>query len=1028
MRRPLSLLAAALLAAAPVAQAVFFKDQVDQIDFHYPLVGLPQEQNTFFHRPRPDDRASLLYTLSDAGVLGAVNPGTGGLVWRQLLATETKETKETKEPREAGQLVAVDGEDWLAAGLGSSVHAWHAASGRAIWWQDFAGELIGLDVATTTTTTNAKTHGDVLALFREEDASGAASTAVLRRLDGANGHVLWEHRETASAQHQTLQVRALGADKAVVVRAGGAAGVQAVVLDLQTGKRLEEHALAGKAGSADRHDVLFIGGGGPAAPAIVAWTDSARAKIHVSVLDPKPQTFSFALPADTAEVLVHAPRNLPASPSLPLHFVVHTRTAVDAAGKQQHRAQVFHVDPKTKAITKAYDLPQAPGAGAFAASVSAAGDAIFFTRIADDEMVLIESESHGILGRWPVTAATTGMAGSPALHAAGAAAAEVVAKPGGDGFAVRAAVVTEDEDWVLVRNGLLAWSRPEGLTGAVAAAFAEHAESEQLVRALEQEAHSNPLAAYAHRVKRHFADLEHLPAYLESVSQRLVNSILGGDGATTTTAESDPFGFHKLAILATKRGRLYGLDAASPGRIRWSRKAVTLAPGTTWAVQRIHVDEAQGVATVFGQTARQSVTVQVETGETETFSSPFPLTEEDAEIVSTALVTSAAGPWVLPIPKQRALLGNIPVAQCPRETVVVRADEALEGVRFIVQEGRCAPEVTWTFVPPRGSRMVHVAVRPAHDPVASIGRVLGDRRVLYKYLNPHVAVVSAVDDGAATLTTVLLDTVSGVVLAASTYAGVDGTKPVECVLVENSFLCSFFADYVLSGDGRAPAAIKGHHLTVSDLYASLTPNERGLGSLGSPDSNVSSLQPLEELATSGESAVSPAVVTQTWVVAAALRALAVTQTRQGITVRQVLTYLPGTHGILGLPRVAAVLDARRPVGRDPTPQELEEGLTRYTPNLEIDPRMVVTHERDVVGIEAIVTAPTHVESTSLVLAFGAVDVFGTRLAPSMAFDLLDKGFNKASMLATVLALAVGVAVLRPMVAKKQINMRWQAPS
>src|SRR3569833_4276501 len=118
---------------------------------------------------------------------------------------------------------------------------------------------------------------------------------------------------------------------------------------------------------------------------------------------------------------------------------------------------------------------------------------------------------------------------------------------------------------------------------------------------------------------------------------------------------------------------------------------------------------------------------------------------------------------------------------------------------------------------------------------------------------------------------------------------------------------------------------------------------------------------------------------------------------------------------------------------------------RYAPNIEIDPKMVITHERAVVGVRSILTSPTHVESTSLVLAYG-IDVFGTRVAPSFTIDILGKGFAKVSMIGTVMALMAGVAVLGPMVSldllsrhrereanfvsqvrRKQINLRWKAP-
>lgn len=987
-----------LAAAAPAAvDAVVFKDQVGDIDFHHQLVGLPQRDATFFHRPRRDDKASLLYTLSDVGVLGAVNPSSGALVWRQLLADDDAADADASFGK--GHVEAVEVEGWLAAGLGHSVHAWNAVSGRSVWWADFAGEVADVVVAATAekADANAAARRDVLALFLENDH------VVLRRLAGNDGHVVWEHRE-AHTGTPSLKIAA-SADKVYAVSiAPSSASLKVLAVDAHTGHRVEEHGLASDVHAVS--DVLFVGGG------IVAWTDSGRSKIKVSVLGTK-QKHEFALPEGTENVLVHALRSQSSYPS----FLVHTRTA------NTHRGQVYHVDAKKGSVQKAYDLPQQPGAGAFAVTAADA-DSVYFTRITDDEIVLVNSVSHGILGRWPIAQPVP-------LHASGAAAAEVVARAGANSgsestYAVRSAVLTADEDWILIRNnGQRAWSRPEGLTGAVAAVLADRPESEQLVRALEEEEAQSPLAAYVHRVKRHFDDLEHLPAYVQSLPGKLLHSILGGASADDSTPVADAFGFHKLAILATRRGRLYGLDAASPGTVQWTTKAVD-TNSSPWNVQKIHIDEASSVATVVGATAGESVAVRIETGEVTASS----LNDNvSGAVASAVLVNSASGPYLLAVPED-GVIPAIPVDKCPTESIVVRDHKSaagIRGVRFVASADACVQETTWTFAPPPQFRIVDVATRPAHDPAASIGRVLGDRTVLYKYLNPNLAVVAAVADETRLLMTFLIDTVSGQVLSSTTYDGVDGSKPVECLLFENTFLCTYFADYSISVGGDAAQTIKGYHLAVSDLYESTEPNNRGV--LGSSAQNTSAVEPLEVVADSeaGQPLLLPAVTSATWVVGSRLTSLAVTQTRQSITVRQVLAYVPRLHGIVGLPRVGAVLDPRRPVGRAVTPQEAEEGLVPYAPQLEIDPRLVVTHERDVLGIEQIVTAATHVESTSVVLAFGRVDVFGTRVAPSLAFDLLDKGFGKLSMLATVAALAVGVFVLRPMVTKKQINLRWQAP-
>ena len=97
---------------------------------------------------------------------------------------------------------------------------------------------------------------------------------------------------------------------------------------------------------------------------------------------------------------------------------------------------------------------------------------------------------------------------------------------------------------------------------------------------------------------------------------------------------------------------------------------------------------------------------------------------------------------------------------------------------------------------------------------------------------------------------------------------------------------------------------------------------------------------------------------------------------------------------------------------------------RYTPVLELDPKWFLTHSREVMGIKKVMASPSLLESTSVVFAYGH-DVFGTQITPSMAFDVLGKGFNKLQLVLTVVALAVGVMAIRPLVRKKTVEGRWK---
>jgi hypothetical protein len=947
-------LSSLLILALPAAVQAVFKDEVGHIDYHYELLGVPQRESTFFHRPRKDDKASLLYTLSDVGVLGAVNPSNGAVVWRQFIQGNIT--------RGGGFLRAGDGENWVCSAFAQSVQSWDAVTGRSRFSVDFKGQVKDLEVMEMT----EKERKDLLVLYDQ------AGTTVVRRLNGDDGSVVWEFRETT--KNTALQV-SNNVGKVFLVSLHGSS-LRVVVLDTLTGKKLDELNVGTKGDVSNEADVMFVGAN--SATPIVAWTDQARTTLRINVLGTKVKQ-EFPLIADTVSVEVHAPHLVQSD----THFLVHSRT------KTGNRAEVFHVDLKTNAITKAYELPHLPGPGAF--STSSSGANVYFTRITEDEIIITASTSHGVLGRWPINADD--------FQGCGIHAVSEVIKKSADSYAVRSAAVTDADDWLMVRNGELAWTRSEGMTGAVAAAFAEIPENEALAKSLEQEAHSNPLSAYIHRLNRHIDDLQYLPAYLQAIPERLISSVLGRDIQTKgDKVVRDSFGFNKLVILATRRGRLYGLDVGSGGKVLWTKKPFDIPSGEYLDVKGIYVDDTQGQVTVQGA-GGEHITVNTYTG----FTVDTMPRGSSSPIQSTALVDSPSGPWLLPI-GLGGVISKIPSSRIPKQTVVVQgADGSLKGLTFVAKGAEATATTSWEFSAPKGQRVVDVATLPLHNAVASIGRVLGDRRVKYKYINPNTAVVATADDTASQLTVYLLDTVSGEILSSATHDGVDTQKPVECALAENWFLCSFFGQYQLKDSPTQ--SLKGYQLVISDLYESDEPNDRGpLGDAA----NFSSLNPID--VSSG--IVLPSVVSQSFIIAAPMTALQVTETRQGISTRQLLAYLPESHGIIGLPR--AVIEPRRPIGRDPTAAEVEEGLMRYSPVIEIDPKLIITHERDVIGIQNIITNPAIVESTSLVFAFG-VDVFGTRVAPSFLYDILGPGFNKMSLISTVVALALGVVALGPMV-------------
>lgn len=692
-------------------------------------------------------------------------------------------------------------------------------------------------------------------------------------------------------------------------------------------------------------DSILFAGANTAAP-LLAWTDKAHKVLKVNIIGTKAiSTFNTPAGETVEKIVLHAPNRLNSL----AHFLVEYHTATG------HSAEVYHVDLKQNSVSKAYSLPQLKSKGTFATSTIDAN--VYFTRITTDEVTVVSSVSHGIIGRWSVKGSPA-LAGAYPVHAV----SEVVVKDS-SASAARSAVLFSNGQWALVRNGEIAWSRPEFLSSTTSAVWAELPEEEvSLAHELEVEGHQNVVAAYIHRVTRHVRDLEHLPAWIQNLPARIIGNLLGTTGdSTIDDIQHDTFGFHKLVILATQGGHLAALDVGAKGKTVWSINLHQFAPGVSFSNPSLRA--FRGFVEVRESNLKDPLYINATTGgqiSGKGVQLNLPVSSKDQKLVTFDLV-----------------------------------DGELKGFLGAEKES----EVAWTFTAPPGEKIASYTARPATDPVASIGKVLGDRRVLYKYLNPNLVLVTAVAEPAHKLSVYLLDSASGQLLHTVTHYGVDTSRPIPSTFSENWF------SYSLTIDSSSTASARGYQLVVSELYESPLPDDRG--PLGA-SANSSTVQPNEAR---GE-ATKPHVISQSYQIPEEISHMTVTQTRQGITSRELLITLPASNSIVGIPR--QVIDPRRPVGREPTAHEQSEGLGKYVPMILFDPKWYLNHVYEVAGVKGVITSESGVESTSLVFAYGS-DLFGTRVAPSFAFDVLGKGFNKIQMMITVAALFVGVLFVAPLV-------------
>lgn len=719
--------------------------------------------------------------------------------------------------------------------------------------------------------------------------------------------------------------------------------IRVTSIDAITGHEQRQQMLSSDSEVASADDVLFVGSN--AAVPIVIWSDKSRSMLKMNILGTTSLSVFQTDNRDKIEkVTVHAPDRLQSKP----HFLV----AYEAGDKNW--AEVYRTKLDRQQVFKGYDLPKRSGKGSFAASSSGAD--VFFTRVVKGGIEVHGSQTETAVARY--TMEDFGVPGLQDYPDPVFAVSEVLPRAG-TSPAVRAAFLLSSGDWVLNLNGEFTWSRPEALSAPVAADIARLSHKDPLAQELAAEAHSNAAGAYIHRLTRHVKDLERVPDLLRELPNLVIDSVTGRskENPGSAAVKTDSYGFHKLAVIATKNGRLIALDTGRQGAIAWNTPRPDYTADKKWEAIRLN-------AAVGGVLRMKS---------------------EDGNFVFNTTTgkflrmgTESSKPPAFDKPAIRYQL----------------IDGVLKG-----KYGLDSDVDVWTFTPAHGEKIVDIRHRPHHDPVASIGKVLGDRSVLYKYLNGNAVLVTAIDDHSSILSMYLVDTVSGRVLSESRHAGVDTTRPIPAVISENWFCYSF------TSNGES----KGPHLVISELYESSIPNDRGV--LG-PANNFSALQP----SVAGDSG--PYVVSQSYQIPEEITHMTVSQTSQGITTRLLMAVLPQSNSIIGIPRTA--IDPRRTVGRDPTSSEQMEGLTKYAPVLDFDPQWYLNHKREVHGIERILTSPAVLESTSLVFAYG-FDIFGTRVSPSFSFDVLGKEFNKVQMLITVAALAVGVLFVAPLVSPSIIS-------
>jgi len=342
-----------------------------------------------------------------------------------------------------------------------------------------------------------------------------------------------------------------------------------------------------------------------------------------------------------------------------------------------------------------------------------------------------------------------------------------------------------------------------------------------------------------------------------------------------------------------------------------------------------------------------------------------------------------------------------------------------------------------------GEELVTVAKTQVNT--ISPARVLGDLEVMWKYLNPNLLVVGtttsryyqANDDNntvtnqedkgedkankKGTTTTsqqqkvirvYLVDIVTGRVL--SSFVHKHAYLPLHIVASDNSVYYDFWNakthSYQLSVIDLY-SVMPGWERKTFSSYSHLTQQRRITGATGSTEAGFN-------LRTRPNFTFE----TQAYHSTVSISGLAMSVTSHGITTPQIIVGL-ASGNVLQIDK--RFVDAHRPVRMDmkPTPEDMKEGLRPYQPFLDLSPMRFISYNRTVSSLRSIQTAPTQLESTTLVICHG-LDLFYTSMTGGTSYDRLDPTFNSPLFLSGCAAVALLALISHYFYKRHNLQVAW----
>ncbi|GJQ76898.1 hypothetical protein Trydic_g15100 [Trypoxylus dichotomus] len=562
------------------------------------------------------------------------------------------------------------------------------------------------------------------------------------------------------------------------------------------------------------------------------------------------------------------------------------------------------------------------------------------------------------------------------------------------GSACRLLISTSDNALCLLQlpNGKILWKREESLSDIAGVEFVELPVSE-LDASIEREFTTTSNDVLSMLYNRLLTQTRQLSAFLS------------GKQMTSNKLVRDEFGLHKLIIIITKIGKFFAIDNLS-GEIIWTKVLHGITSFTIMKNEVILLYEQRNaryppLAAEYALVGRDNNTGNgiLFRFDPITGHSRYGLEKLSYQIKQIMLVPYEDETHL----KALLILSKDDTVHVYPDTAkgivkeylnslymyTVNTDKSiLNGYSFDKSENDDIRSFSTWKLSLGQSKIVAMSVRPSIERVHSQGRVLADRSVLYKYVNPNLIALATLNEDPLhkhVLSIYLVDGITGLIIYSANHKRAKG--PVHLVHSENWVVYSYYSE-----------RFRRVEIASIELYEGVRQS----------NSTAFSSHALSQL---------PQVETLACILSANPLVMVSTLTERGITNKHLLIAL-SNGAVNELPWI--VVEPRGPHIL-PGP---DENSIPYMPELPLVPEATINYNQSLARIRGISVSPARLESTTLVFVYG-LDLFYTRVTPSKTFDMLKEDFDHWLIVMVLVGLTVSSYITKQLASRKALKQAWK---